>query len=147
MATTLSCARQSGPRARAATGAWLPGTSIHRLSVVEGSKAGLYTRRCNCSSVRGCALAECRDRVSEGAAPLHTCAIHGEARIKKKKQLLKLQDTAKTPRKACIRIQRSTSKSQLARAGEHHHAAGLDCGRHTRAAYAKRSALPAHGWP
>ena len=39
MATTLSCARQSGPRARAATGAWLPGTSIHRLSVVEELKS------------------------------------------------------------------------------------------------------------
>ena len=47
-------------RARAATGAWLPGISV--ASVVEELKL----RRCNCSGVYGCALAESRDRVTQG---------------------------------------------------------------------------------
>ena len=59
-----------GGRARAATGAWLPGTSV--ASVVEELKldcATLQRQRC----VYGCALAECRDRVRE--PPLHTWVV------------------------------------------------------------------------
>ena len=83
-----------GGRARAATGAWLPGTSIP--SVVEAFKLDCTTLQLQrCAWLRACRM----HRPSEGAAPHYTRATRSytEARIKKKKQLLKLQDTAKTP--------------------------------------------------
>ena len=78
-----------GGRARAATGAWLPGTSV--ASVVEELKldcATLQRQRC----VYGCALAECRDRVRE--PPLHTYATR---KLESKKQERKTCCNCKMP--------------------------------------------------
>ena len=73
-----------GGRARAATGAWLPGASV--ASVVEELKldcATLQRQRC----VYGCALAEYRDRVRE--PPLYTYATRKlESKKARRKNLL-----------------------------------------------------------
>ena len=78
-----------GGRARAATGAWLPGTSV--ASVVEELKldcATLQRQRC----VYGCALAEYRDRVRE--PPLYTYATR---KLESKKQERKTCCNCKMP--------------------------------------------------
>ena len=81
-----------GGRARAATGAWLPGTSI--ASVVEELKLDCTTLQLQrCAWLRACRMQRPSE---EGAAPLHTHMLHGSSNQKeRKKKLLKLQDTAK----------------------------------------------------
>ena len=70
-----------GGRARAATGAWLPGTSV--ASVVEELKldcATLQRQRC----VYGCALAEYAE--TECGSRRYTHMLHGNSNKKRKEE-------------------------------------------------------------
>ena len=80
-----------GGRARAATGAWLPGTSI--ASVVEELKLDCTTLQLQrCAWLRACRM----QRPSEGAALLHTYATRKlESKGKKENTAEIVQDTAK----------------------------------------------------
>ena len=92
-----------GGRARAATGAWLPGTSV--ASVVEELKLDCTTlQRQRCVRLRACRM----QRPSEGAAALHTYATR---KLESKKKERKTCCNCKTPQKACIpiRLQSSTA--------------------------------------
>ena len=74
-----------GGRARAATGAWLPGTSI--ASVVEELKLDCTTLQLQrCAWLRACRM----QRPSEGAAPLlrYTHMLHGSSNQKERKKTL-----------------------------------------------------------
>ena len=71
-----------GGRARAATGAWLPGTSI--ASVVEELKLDCTTLQLQrCAWLRACRMQRPSE---EGAAPLHTHMLHGSSNQKRKKE-------------------------------------------------------------
>ena len=73
-----------GGRARAATGAWLPGTSV--ASVVEELKLDCTTLQLQrCVRLRTCRM----QRPSEGAAPLHTHMLHVSSNQKKERKKLR----------------------------------------------------------
>ena len=104
VATTLSCARRR-PRTRGGRGvaAWnLHPSPLGRREKMS-SKAGhvdcIRLQLQRCAWLRACRM----HRPSEGAAPHYTRATRSytEARIKKKKQLLKLQDRKDTAKGMC----------------------------------------------